>query len=117
MREFKSEKAWSRWLYDNELRFVPNSWWFKPPTAALRGVPDFIGCVNGFFVALELKLDIAHLDPSRESLQKHVISKIKSARSPIAIDRCTPKTWDSVKRKLLFLSVYDCTALQNLLEA
>lgn len=39
------------------LNAIPNSIWFKIQQVSLRGVPDFLGCINGRFVALELKKD------------------------------------------------------------
>ena len=37
------------------LREIPNSWFIKMEAGAVRGIPDIMGCVNGFFVAIELK--------------------------------------------------------------
>jgi hypothetical protein len=102
-REFKTEKAWSDWLL-KELKTLPNSWFHRPVTKVCRGIPDILGCVSGYFVAFELKLDGVREDKSRETLQKHIISQIKEAGSPIAIDRLTPSTWPEVRRKLEYLN-------------
>ena len=40
-----------------ELKKIPKSWWVKTQQVALRGTPDILGCVNGQFIALELKVD------------------------------------------------------------
>jgi hypothetical protein len=61
------------------LRTIPNSWWMKKEAAAIRGLPDILGCVNGFFVAIELKNSNAKKDPSREKLQEYVCSQIGDA--------------------------------------
>lgn len=102
MREFKSEKDWSDWLLA-ELTAIPKSFWFRPPTKTLRGIPDIIGCLNGHFIALELKLDRARADKTREALQKYVLSKIEKAGAPICEFRVTPSTWPNVFRKLCYL--------------
>lgn len=38
-----------------KLKAIENSWWVKTDLKSYRGIPDIIGCVNGYFVALELK--------------------------------------------------------------
>lgn len=43
--------------FRKELDKIPLSWWVKIQQISLRGVPDFLGCVAGQFVALELKKD------------------------------------------------------------
>lgn len=103
MQGFKTEKAWGKEL-DRRLARIPKSWWHTPKTRELRGIPDRLGCVNGFFVALELKLDTAGKDDSREALQRHTVKLIADAGSPICVDRLTPNTWPEVERKLLYLS-------------
>lgn len=37
------------------LSVLPNSWFIKTQEVGRRGVPDYVGCVAGQFVALELK--------------------------------------------------------------
>lgn len=113
MRVFKSEKAWGEAL-DRELKNIPRSWWMSPPTRERRGIPDRIGVVNGFFVALELKLDDVKEDPSRESLQKYNLKKMREAGSPICVERLTPDTWPEVERKLRFLASLSATNRQSL---
>lgn len=36
---------------------LPRSWWLKTQMVAILGIPDILGCINGHFVALELKKD------------------------------------------------------------
>lgn len=59
-----------------ELRRAPQSWWVKTQQVSLRGTPDLLGCVNGLFVAIELK-DRAesHIEP----LQTWNLNKIEEA--------------------------------------
>lgn len=57
------------------LDLIPKSFFFKTQMIALRGIPDFIGVVNGRLVALELKVGKNKLD----SLQKWVLLKIEKA--------------------------------------
>lgn len=56
-----------------KLESLPKSNWVKIQQVSIRGVPDFLGCVNGKFVALELKKD-GKAPISR--LQKHFIDKV-----------------------------------------
>lgn len=37
------------------LEAIPNSWWESIQQKTIQGTPDILGCINGFFVALELK--------------------------------------------------------------
>jgi hypothetical protein len=57
------------------LDLIPKSFFFKTQMLAIRGIPDFIGVINGRFVALELKVGKNKLD----SLQKWVLLKIEKA--------------------------------------
>lgn len=63
------------------LRKIPNSYFFKKEAVALRGIPDIIGCVNGTFVALELKKSEKEANTKRKghTLQKHNINLIREA--------------------------------------
>lgn len=40
---------------DKRLHEVPYSWFESIQQKAIHGTPDKLGCVNGYFVALELK--------------------------------------------------------------
>ena len=59
------------------LSKIPCSVWERINDKSKRGIPDVIGCVNGCFVALELKR--SHKESLKVSgrivLQKYVISK------------------------------------------
>ena len=38
-----------------KLKAIPRSHWFSKEAGAIRGISDIIGCVNGVFVAIEVK--------------------------------------------------------------
>ena len=69
---------------------------------AIRGIPDLLGCVNGFFIAIELKRSTAKKDKSRESLQEYVCSKIVDAGG-ISYERVTElnltEVYEDIKEK------------------
>lgn len=54
---------------------IPKSFFIKIQLKALRGIPDYIGCVNGRFVALELKNE----DTTTDSLQGWTLRKLRAA--------------------------------------
>lgn len=58
------------------------------------GIPDLLACVNGHFVAIEVKA--ATGKPS--ALQQHNISKIKAAKGVGLI--LYPKDFDSFKKQV-----------------
>lgn len=58
------------------LTSLPNSWWVKTQQRSVRGTPDFLGCVSGHFVALELKRSIKE---KPDPLQAHNLKKILEA--------------------------------------
>ena len=62
-----------------KLDKVPDSWWIKTQMLATVGVPDFLGCVNGLFVGIELKASQADMDKSRGSIQNYILFQINRA--------------------------------------
>ncbi len=58
------------------LRKIPLSWFEKIQQVALRGTPDIIGCVNGRFVAIELKTE----EGSTSKLQDLKLEKVLKAK-------------------------------------
>jgi hypothetical protein len=100
---FASEAKFSEWLRKEEFPSIPKSFWYKPSTVAKRGVPDWFGCVNGFFVALELKTSHARPDPAREKLQRYTCDKIMDAGCRVVYARVTPDSWKKVKKEILSL--------------
>ena len=59
-----------------KLDLLPNSWFESIQQRAIRGTPDILGCINGFFVALELK---ATATSSITALQEHKLKGIGRA--------------------------------------
>jgi hypothetical protein len=67
---------------------------------ATRGIPDFLACIGGQFVALELKKDLAAVDnaPKRDPLQIHVLARIAESGGT-ALLTC-PELWPVTLAKL-----------------
>ena len=61
-----------------KLRQIPNSYFFVKEAKGLKGIADIIGCVNGRFVALEVKRSKleANRMTGRIVLQRHYLVKI-----------------------------------------
>lgn len=57
------------------LETIPFSYWEKTQQMSIRGTPDFVGCVKGRSVVLELKVGNNDADP----LQEYKLSKWRSA--------------------------------------
>lgn len=87
------------------LDSLPNSYWESIQQRAINGTPDILGCVNGYFVALELKRSKG----KPTLLQKHKLEMIKHAHG-IAIV-LSPENWDDVYTGLKALSV--CIHIDN----
>ena len=62
--------------FSKRLALVPNSWWESIQQKTIVGSPDKMGCVNGFFVALEFKAT-AHSTVTK--LQEHKLKLISAA--------------------------------------
>lgn len=58
-----------------KLKAIPLSHWYKIQQKGIRGTPDILGVVNGFFVALELKSE----DGEASALQEFEIGSIAAA--------------------------------------
>jgi hypothetical protein len=83
-----------------QLDALKNSWWVKTQMVCIRGIPDLLGCVNGYFIALELKSGEkeARLAP----LQGYILRKITKAGG-LALE-VTPEDWDDVYEVLKILA-------------
>jgi hypothetical protein len=66
---------------------------------AQRGVPDFIICLSGEFVAIELKM---REGAAGDELQAYIMEKIKKAGGHAYV--ATPRNWQQIYRKLKALS-------------
>ncbi len=83
----------------SKLEALPNIWVCKVQQVSLRGDPDFILCLRGAFVALELKKD-AKEEP--QALQWHKLGKIKLAGGIALV--VYPSNWDETYKYLKKLS-------------
>lgn len=63
------------------MKAIPNSYWFVKEAAAIRGISDIIGLIQGRFVALEVKRDLqeASKRTGRIVLQKHFLRQVREA--------------------------------------
>jgi len=82
-----------------KLNAIPNSWWVKTQFRAIRGIPDFIGCICGLIITLELKKSKKD-KPTK--LQKITMEKIRKSGG-VAIE-VYPENWEFVYDKLLKFS-------------
>lgn len=72
------------------LKSVPKCWVLKTHEVSRRGIPDIILCLDGAFVALELKIEGGETD----MLQQYELGAIRKAGG-IAM-AVTPKTFKKV---------------------
>lgn len=70
-----------------DLRKIDRCWWVKTQFRAQRGVPDLMICLNGRFVAIELKVDGEFPTP----LQDEVLELVQKANGTAFYT--TPKVW------------------------
>jgi hypothetical protein len=73
-----------------DLKTLPNIFAEKIQQVGIRGTPDLLLCIGGFFVAIELKIDGEKPDP----LQEYKLGLIKKAGG-ISLT-ATPSNWDRV---------------------
>jgi hypothetical protein len=81
----------------DDLKIVENCWYVKIQQRSIRGIPDLLLCINGMFVAIELKTDKGIVSP----LQKHILSQITLAKGLGLVAQ--PKNWKSVLTALIAL--------------
>lgn len=84
------------------LETLPNTWCEKIQQVAIRGTPDFLCCVNGSFVALELKKDDKQ---ELDALQKYKLAQIENAGG-LGL-KITPENWLEVFDNLRRMAVGD----------
>lgn len=79
----------------------PESWWFKqwggPFTPA--GIPDLLGCVEGFFFALEVKRPNDTRSKTSE-IQEETIADIRDAGGASTVIRSVDEAVDFVRTTL-----------------
>lgn len=77
-----------------EIRKYSPVWAEKIQQRSLRGTPDILACMNGKFIALELKVDGEEPDP----LQAHKLRNILLAGGTALT--VTPSTWEDAWKSL-----------------
>lgn len=82
------------------LRALPNSWFVKTQLVAVLGIPDLLGCLNGKFVALELKRNSTEAKrlTGRVRLQGHILLSIRNAGG--YAEFCYPENWEAIYKEL-----------------
>ncbi len=82
-----------------DLKALPNTYAVKIQQLSIRGTPDIFACVNGYFIALELKRD-----PSQkpDPLQEYELEKISEAGGMSYV--VNPTNWPSVLTTLTKLA-------------
>jgi hypothetical protein len=79
-----------------KLKTLKNTWFYKASDRVKNGIPDIIACVDGAFVALELKrAESAKATP----LQLHTLEEIGAANGFTWVVH--PQNWDLVWETLV----------------
>ena len=84
------------------LKSFNNSYYFIKEAVSVRGIPDIICCIDGKFVALEVKKSKSSLNHSRTKLQNYTIEKIIDANGVALF--VFPENWSTVKNILCSLA-------------
>ena len=84
------------------LKSLPNTYYFIKNADSIRGIPDIIACVNGRFIALEIKKSKASLNHPRTKLQAYTINLIKNAMGKAHF--IYPENWESIKATLSYVA-------------
>lgn len=95
-----SEKNFQKRVKDF-LETIPRAWFYKSNDMGTRGIPDYIVCINGKFVALELKSRLHKKSRSR-GLQEFNINRINKYSGFGFI--VAPENWDEIKENLITLA-------------
>lgn len=75
-----------------DLKMLDNIWFFKSNEVAVHGILDFIICLNGYFISIELKKDE---DSDPDPLQLYTLHRIQKKGKGVSIV-AHPKNWASV---------------------
>ena len=57
------------------LKSIPGLWFYHPADRWIVGIPDFLICYRGWFIAIELKREGKFLN----KIQEYILEKIKEA--------------------------------------
>lgn len=78
------------------LQHLPSGWFLKTQEVTIRGIPDYIICLRGYFIALELK---ASEDDALDALQEYNLKTIIEDGEGIAC-RVDPTNWPWILKNL-----------------
>lgn len=90
-------------IFENEIKKflnkLPNTWFYKNWSGpySKSGIPDIIACVNGHFVALEVKAENGKVS----DLQKRNVRLINECKGQAYI--VYPKDFETLKERLIEL--------------
>jgi len=106
-RKFQKESEFHDFIH-KELNKI--GVFFKKEAASIRGLPDEIGCLNGVFVAFEVKRNKseAQKKTGRIVLQNHRLKKFRDHKGFALL--VYPENWNEVYQELC--SRCDVTPLQ-----
>lgn len=85
-----------------DLEKLPKTWFEKIQQVSICGTPDFLCCINGNFVAIELKKDEKE---DADDLQKYKLYKIAKAGGKTFV--ANPSNWDTIYKYLQELAEID----------
>jgi Holliday junction resolvase len=73
---------------------------FKKEAKSIRGLPDVLACVQGHFVALEIKRNRyeRQKETGRIALQRYVLDQMREQGAFAAL--VSPENWDQVLREI-----------------
>ena len=83
----KKEETKFKEKVQKDLNSLVKCWHEKIQQKSIRGTPDILACINGVFVAIELKVD-----SKLSNLQEYKLKKIRASNG-IAIE-VTPENWE-----------------------
>lgn len=86
----------------NDLKKLRNTWAVKVQQMSIRGTPDILACINGLFVALELKKD----GKSKTTrIQDYELGKIRKAGGVALL--AYPGNWEETVGLLRRMADYE----------
>lgn len=83
-----------------DLRTIDCCWYAKIQQTAIRGTPDILACIDGYFVSLELKTNTGKLD----KLQSYTLRKI--IQSGGLAYEVNPDNWNEIFSELSKIHAY-----------
>lgn len=88
------EKTFQNYVI-RQLKKLSGCWFFKSNELSLRGIPDIIACINGTFIALELKRSAK---ARVTKLQLYNLNLLTSAGGYAKV--AYPENWEQIYKEL-----------------